>query len=218
MLVLASHRAEAQLQDRPPAENSSERREVVDIDIEGARAVSESDLRALLKTRKHSRLPWRGRAYFDPVVFEADLRRIEVFYAERGYPHARAEGFVDQRTNNETILRVVLHEGEPVRAVQVVFSGFDVLPVDRVNAIKDAAALQPGEPVAKGDVEETVRGAVGALWNAGFADARVEALETVVAPDRVRIGSGPSRACERSLARSRSLETSRWKMPLFDGS
>jgi outer membrane protein assembly complex protein YaeT len=187
MLVLTSQHAEAQLQDRPPTERSSGRLEVVAIDIEGARAVGESDLRALLQTRQTSRLPWRERAYFDPAVFEADLRRIETFYRERGYPHARAEGMVDQRANNETRLRIVLHEGEPVRAVQVVFSGFEVLSVDRVSAIEGAAALQPGEPVAKADVEETVRGAITALWNAGYANARVEALETVIAPERVRI-------------------------------
>ena len=186
MLVLASQHAEARLQDGPPTDNPSERLEVVALDIEGARAVSESDLQALLKTRKTSRLPWRERAYFDPAVFEADLRRIETFYAERGYPHARAEGVIDQRPN-ETRLRIVLHEGEPVRAVQVVFSGFNVLPVDQVEALEDAAALQPGELVATADVEATVRGAVTALWNAGYPDARVEALETVVAPDRVRI-------------------------------
>ena len=80
-----------------------------------------------------------------------------------------------------------LADGEPVQVVEVVFSGFDVLPVDRLNAIKARAALQPGEPVARAAVEETVRAAVTALWNAGYANARVEALETDVGPDRVRI-------------------------------
>jgi hypothetical protein len=37
-------------------------------------------------------------------------------------------------------------EGDPVRVVEVVFSGFDVLPADRLNAIK-AGAVQKGSPV-----------------------------------------------------------------------
>lgn len=187
MFVLASHAAEAQPQDRSPTEAPRDRLEVVELDIEGARAVTEADLRALLNTRTSPRLPWRDRAYFDPAVFEADLRRIEAFYAERGYPHARAEGVIGRRADDETVLRIVVHEGEAVRAVEIVFSGFGVLSMDRLNAIRGAAALQPGEPVAKADVQETARLALTALLNAGYANARVEVLETTIAPDRVRI-------------------------------
>lgn len=185
-LVLASHRAEARLEQRP-AEEPSERLEVVELDIEGARAVRESDVRALLETRTSPRLPWRDRASFDSAIFEADLRRIEAFYADRGYPGTRAEGVVSRHANDEVRLRIVVHEGSPVRAAQVVFSGFDVLSADEVEAMTGAAALQPGEPVATADVEETVRQAVTALGNAGYARARVEALETVIAPGQVRL-------------------------------
>lgn len=187
VLLLASYGAEAQPQDPSPTGAPRERLEVVELDIEGARAVSEADLHALLHTRKSPRLPWRDNAYFDPAVFEADLRRVEAFYGDRGYPHARVEGVIARRADDEAVLRIVVHEGEAVRAADVVFSGFDVLSMDRLNAIRGTAALQPGEPVAKADVEETARLAVTALWNAGYANARVEALETVIAPDRVRI-------------------------------
>lgn len=187
VLVLASHAAAAQPQDPPPTEESSGRLKVVELDIEGARAVSESDLRALLKTRDSPRLPFRDRAYFDPDVFDADLKQIQTFYAERGYPHARVKGVIDRRTDERAVLRIIIHEGEPVRAADIVFSGFDVLPAERLNAIKATAALQMGEPVAQAAVQETARVAVTALWNAGYANARVDVLETVIAPDRVRV-------------------------------
>jgi outer membrane protein insertion porin family len=187
ILLVAVHGGEAQLQDRSPTEEPRKRLEVVEIEIEGARAVSESDLLALLKTRKSSQLPWRDRAYFDPAVFEADLRAVEAFYADRGYPHARAKGVIGRRADDDAVLQIVVDEGEPVRAAEVVFSGFGVLSMERLNAFRDSVALQPGGPVAKANVEETARLAVTALWNAGYANARVEVLETMIAPDRVRI-------------------------------
>jgi outer membrane protein assembly factor BamA len=149
LLWLGSNDAEAQ--------DTREWVEVVELDIIGARDVDESALRALLETRSPPRLPWRDRADFDPVVFEADLKRIEAFYADRGYPHTRAH------------------------------TGFDILPTGQLEAIRANAPLQQGRPLARTDVQEAVRQAITALWNAGYAHARVDALETMVAPDRVRI-------------------------------
>ncbi|MBI3047726.1 MAG: BamA/TamA family outer membrane protein [Acidobacteria bacterium] len=179
VLLLASFGAEAQ---EPRA-----RVEVVELEIEGARAVDESDLRALLATRESPWLPWRDRAYFDPAVFDQDLKRMETLYAERGYPQARVNGIVSSRRDNEVALRIVVEEGEPVRAAEVSFAGFDVLPAEQVDAIRAGAAVRPGEPVARAGVQETARMAVAALWNAGYARARVDVLETTIAPGRVRV-------------------------------
>ena len=102
--------------------------------------------------------------------------------ASRGQ-HAQVQ---DPVAMGET-LRIVVHEGEPVRAAEVVFTGFDVLPVEQLNALKESASLQPGEAVSLSEVQETTQQAVTALRNAGYPYPRVEVLETVVAPDRVRI-------------------------------
>ena len=187
ILVLASRGADAQPQDRPPTNTPGERLEVVELDIEGLHAVREADVRALLETRKSPRAPWRDKTYFDPTVFEADLKRLETFYAERGYPHARVEGVINRRGDDEAALRIVVHEGEPVRVADVMFTGFDVLPMDQLNAIRENAPLQPGQPIAFTDVQETARLALNALRNAGYAYARVAVLETMVAPNRVGI-------------------------------
>ena len=179
ILLVAAVRAHAQ--DAPC------RVEVAALDIEGPQAVPESELRALLETRRNPRLPWRDRAYFDRAVFDADLKRVEAFYTERGYPHARANGIVMPRGPDEVALRIVVEEGDPVRVEDVTLTGFGVLPAGRVDALRAGAALQPGEPLARADVQETARQAVTALWNAGYAYARVNVLETDVAADRVRI-------------------------------
>ena len=183
ILVLASRGPNARAQD-PVA---TERLEVVELTIEGNRAVPESDLRALLDTRESPGAPWREKAYFDPTIFDADLKRLTEFYHQRGYPRARVEGVVNRRDDDKVSLRIVVHESEPVRAAEVVFTGFDVLAMDPLNALKKSASLQPGEAVSLTEVQDTTQQAVNALRNAGYPYPRVEVLETMVAPDRVRI-------------------------------
>ena len=179
VLMLASHRAEAQ--------DARGRVEVVELAIDGGKAVDESALRSRLETRQSPWLPWRARAFFDQAIFDADLERIEALYAERGYPHARVDGIVTPRAPDEVALRIVIDEGDAVRVEEVVFTGFGGLPAGQAAAIKAGAPLQPGSPLARADVQETARQAVTGLWNAGYARARVDVLETTVAPDRVRI-------------------------------
>jgi outer membrane protein insertion porin family len=183
ILVLASRGAKAQTDNRP----ATEPLEVVELTIDGNRAVPDRELRALLDTRSSPWAPWRDRAYFDQKTFDADLQRLTDLYRERGYPNARVEGTTNRRDDDEVALRIVVHEGEPVRADEVVFTGFDVLPVDQLNALKESAALKPGDVVAVSQVQELARQAVNALRNAGYAFPRVQALETRRAPDRVRI-------------------------------
>ena len=131
--------------------------------------------------------PWRATAYFDPTVFEEDLKRVEALYAELGYPHAEVEGVVDRLDDNKVALRIVVREGQPVLAEDIAFTGFGVLPTGSVNALREASAVQPGQPLARSDVQRTARQAMDALWNAGYAYATVEILEAELAPDRVRI-------------------------------
>ncbi len=46
-------------------------------------------LRDVLQTKKGSWIPWGRKRYFDRRAFEADLKRIEAFYRDRGFPDAR---------------------------------------------------------------------------------------------------------------------------------
>jgi hypothetical protein len=99
-----------------------------------------------------------------------------------------------------------------VRVAEVVFSGFGLLPLDRVNTIRATTALQPGKPIAKADVQETARLAATALWNAGYAKARVEALEAAIAPDRV--GQQLLRSCSKVIAHLHYRNSSCRTLPL----
>src|SRR5437660_3168076 len=59
----------------------------------GVKAVSAGELENALATKQSSILPWGKKTYFDRSRFDADLKRIQAFYADRGYPDARVTGF-----------------------------------------------------------------------------------------------------------------------------
>src|SRR3979409_965262 len=85
--------------------------------FKGVQAVDTGRLKAALATHESSWIPWGKKAYFDRSRFDADLKRIQAFYSDRGYPDARVTGF-DVKLNakqNEVDLRVTITEGEPVR-------------------------------------------------------------------------------------------------------
>ena len=76
--------------------------------------------------------------YFNRARFDADLKRIQAFYADRGYPDARVTGF-DVRLNDKqdaVDVTLTISEGEPVRVAAVEFAGFDSIPPDHLDALK----------------------------------------------------------------------------------
>src|SRR5262245_62072397 len=89
----------------------------------GGKAVHVSTLKNALATKEDSRLPivgWRlpwskPRSYFDRGRFDADLKRIQAFYADRGYPDARVASFDVQPNADQTEVDITLKidEGAP---------------------------------------------------------------------------------------------------------
>src|SRR5262249_59140712 len=71
------------------------------LEIKGANSIDVDALKAVLATRENSRLPvlnvrlpWGSqRNSFDRNRFDADLKRVEAFYADRGFPDARVTDF-----------------------------------------------------------------------------------------------------------------------------
>ena len=68
-----------------------------------------------------------------------DLKRVEAFYADRGYPDARVTGF-DVKLNDKqdaVDLTVTVAEGEPVKVASLDFSGFDdVIPAAHLQDLR----------------------------------------------------------------------------------
>src|SRR5437879_11260629 len=110
----------------------------------GVKAVDEGRLRDALATKPSSKLPWGKKAYFDRSRFDADLKRIQAFYADRGYPDARVTGF-DVKLNDkqdQVDLTLNIVEGNPVKVAAIDFDGFDVIPPDHFAKLKKQIPLK----------------------------------------------------------------------------
>ena len=146
----------------------------------GVKAVDEGRLKAALATRRSSKLPWGKKAYFDRSRFDADLKRIQAFYSDRGFPDAQVTGF-DVRLNNTqdaVDITVTIAEGDPINLAQVDFVGFDVIPPEHLDRLKSQMPLHIGRPRDRQLVVTTHELAVNELKDHGYPYAKVTTSET----------------------------------------
>jgi outer membrane protein assembly complex protein YaeT len=146
----------------------------------GVKSVAESSLRAALATRQSSMLPWGKKAYFDRSQFDADVKRIQAFYADRGYPDARVSGF-DVKLNDKqdaADLTVNVTEGEPVKVAAIDFVGFDtVIPPAHLDTLEKQVPLKVGAPRDRQLVVSVHEMALNELKDHGYPYAKVDTGE-----------------------------------------
>jgi outer membrane protein assembly complex protein YaeT len=147
--------------------------------FQGVQAVKESRIRGALATRQSSALWWGRKYYFDRVRFDADLKRIEAFYADRGYPDARVTGFDVQLNDaqDEVEITVSVAEGEPVRVASLTYTGFEHVPPDHYEQMQKDAPLKVGEPRDRALVLATHEMAINELRDHGHPYAKVSSDE-----------------------------------------
>lgn len=149
------------------------------LSFEGVTAVDEGRLKNALATRQSSKIPWGRKAYFDRSRFDADLKRMQAFYADRGYPDARVTGF-DVKLNDkqdQVDLTVTIAEGEPVRVAALDFRGFEVIPADHLEDMKKKVPLKVGQPRDRQLVVATHDLAVNELKDHGYPYGKVTTNE-----------------------------------------
>lgn len=152
---------------------------VKSIAFSGVSAVDSGRLKAALATKESSIIPWGRKYFFDRSRFEADVKRLEAFYADRGYPGARVTGF-DVKLNDTqdaVDLAVTIAEGEPIRVAAVEFVGFDVIPEAHLADLKKRTPLKPGQPRDRQQVVLTHEISVNELRDHGFPYAKVSTSE-----------------------------------------
>jgi outer membrane protein assembly complex protein YaeT len=147
--------------------------------FKGVTAVDQSRLKAALATKESSILPWGKKFVFDRSKLETDVKRIEAFYADRGYPDARVTGF-DAKINDKqdaVDITVTVSEGEPVKVAAINFVGFDVIPAAHLADLEKRAPLKVGQPRDRALVVTTHELAINELRDHGYPYAKVETME-----------------------------------------
>lgn len=153
------------------------------ITFKGVSAVDSAQLKNALATREDStipllgvRLPWsKQHNYFDRSRFEEDLKRIQAFYSDRGYPDARVAGF-DVKLNSkqdEVDVSLTITEGAPVMVTTVELRGFDVIPAAHLGDLRKRMPLHVGQPRDRESVVLAHELALNELRDHGYPYSRV---------------------------------------------
>ena len=153
--------------------------QVHSLTFQGVKAVDANRLKEALATRQSSRIPWGKKAFFDRSRFDADLKRIQAFYADRGFPDARVTGF-DVKLNDKqdsVDLTVTIAEGQPVIVKAIDFTGFDVIPPEHLDDLKKRVPLVVGQPRDRQLVVSTHEMAVNELKDHGYPYGKVSTGE-----------------------------------------
>ncbi len=122
--------------------------QVTSIEFRGNTSVKAGELKAILATQESGFLPWSRKRFFDRPEFDQDIKRIEAFYADRGFPKAKVVG-VDVALNDakdKVAITVEINEGEPMIVENVAFDGFDGIPADHLERLNARLPIAPGKP------------------------------------------------------------------------
>ena len=162
-----------------PAET---RIKVTSFKIHGTKAVGASRLTSVLATRASSWIPWGRKRYFDRAVFDADLRRIEEYYADRGYPDAKVTAFEAKLNDAQDAIAVsvTVSEGEPVIVDRIELANFHVLRPGAERRLRPRLPLKPGTPLDRAQLTATQAMAARALQDRGYPFAQVTTEETLI--------------------------------------
>lgn len=155
---------------------------VGEITFTGVERVPASALAAAMATRSRGILPWGRKPLFNRLQFEADLARIERFYADRGFPDARvvsATARLDEKRRRVDI-HIAIEEGEALTAGAITFRGFDALPPEAREALDSLPVPREGQPLDRSLLRSARDGATGLLEEHGYPTPDVTVVETPV--------------------------------------
>lgn len=158
--------------------------QISSLEFNGVEQIDKGALANALQTRAGSWIPWGRKRYFDRSAFEADLKRIEAFYLDRGFPDARVRSF-DVRLNetqDQADITLDIVEGEPIRVAAVELRGFDVLTEAERETLQSTLPLQPDQPLDRQLTIASRERALNMLRDEGYPYAAVSLREEEAGP------------------------------------
>jgi outer membrane protein assembly complex protein YaeT len=163
--------------------------QVTGLKFEGVHQADKGALANALQTRRGSRIPWGRQRYFNRQAFEADLKRIETFYRDRGFPEARVQSFdIDLNDAQDKVdITVTISEGEPIRVAAIDLVGFDDLTDADLAALRETLPLQPGQPLDRQLAIASGDRAVNLLRDHGYPYADVSLSDQDLDPMQRKI-------------------------------
>lgn len=164
--------------------------EVTSLTFVGTSALTSAELENVIATQESGFLPWSRKRFFDRTEFDEDIKRIQAYYADRGYPDAKVVN-VDVQLNeakDKVALTVEIAEGEPIIVSNIAFEGLDGIPADHRERLQSRLPLKAGAPRDQRLILASHDMVVAELRDHGFPYGSVRMLERFEAePRRVQI-------------------------------
>ncbi len=173
----------------PPNPDS---RKVDDFVIEGTKHLSDSDVKDKILTTESPWLsylaPWiTPPEWFDPLTWQADLRRIQRVYEANGYYQARVlEDEVTEVGKDKVKLLVKLREGEPARVTTIAIVGLEALSQDMQLEVTEKLPLATGDIFLEDSWARSKTLIASRMRELGFAEVLVSG-EALVDVDSTRV-------------------------------
>jgi translocation and assembly module TamA len=148
---------------------------IQDIEIEGARQIEPSVLKEKILSTQAGWWPFAEKHRFDPIAWQADLRRIQRYYQAQGYYQAQiADDRIVPAGSGAVKLVVRVEEGEPTRTGKIEIRGLEELPPALQKSATKDLPLRPGAVFledawggVKGEIQRRLR-------DLGYAEATVK--------------------------------------------
>jgi outer membrane protein assembly complex protein YaeT len=153
--------------------------QVTSISFRGTSAVKDEELKGIISTQESGFLPWSRKRFFDRPEFDRDVKRIEAYYADRGYPNAKVVG-VEAALNDakdKVAITVDINEGEPTIIETVLFDGFNSVPAAHLERLKAHLPIAAGKPRDQRSILASHDMSVAELRDHGFPYANVRMVE-----------------------------------------
>ena len=184
--------------------------QVTKITFTGNTAIPAAQLKTVIATQESGFLPLSRKHFFDRVEFDRDVKRIEAFYADRGYPHAKVVG-IDVKLNDakdQVAIDVKIDEGTPVIVENVTLEGLDVLPAAHFNQLKTQLPVKADQPRDQKLILVAHDLIVNELRDHGFPYATARMVERPGSGlDRIATGGGRRHGTEVGLRIDRHRRT-----------
>jgi outer membrane protein assembly complex protein YaeT len=163
--------------------------EVKSLTFKGVQAVSTGQLKSILATTQSSKLPWGEKYFFDRSQFDADLKRITAFYADRGYPAATVKSFDVALSDDQQSVHITVEidEGQPVVVERIAFEGFEPLPADHRRALEKRLPIVAGRPFDRALAQASRELIIDEFKDHGFPAPSVEVRESPGSSERQRV-------------------------------
>jgi outer membrane protein insertion porin family len=166
--------------------------QVTNISFTGNSAIPEAQLKTVISTQESGFLPWSRKHFFDRPEFDRDVKRIEAFYSDRGYPKAKVVG-LDVKLNDakdKVAIVVKIDEGTPIVVEKVTLEGLDVLPQAHLEQLTSQLPIKAGQPRDQKLILVSHDLIVGELRDHGFPYGTVRMVERPGSSDeRVQIAA-----------------------------